>query len=660
MRFVTPGTSMALVVSCVSATSFAFEPWEHRDAGDRGFESALNGLNQSDRKAVEVGLGAYLKNEGGAARPNLWVGPSGSTASPSEARRWFTYGELISTYGDFRESIKDLRETPADKLNVIHRIIRGDFKPSNTGSDFKPLGKGKGKADGITDVDPGYLFLQSDKMISDEARAFVRLAMWNKTHFSELAVQTYQVQHNLALDRIGESVLTNNPQLFLDALHLEALGHHGLTDIFAAGHMMVDRRPNLNPLDKNQGELKDVMEFYRIATLNWDDLLKELAKQLAISMAKESLEKAKILADPNPLSIAKKLRALKKKVAPSLPLEFKVFLRGVDDGSAHIGYNHKGYQVVGFEDEEKAVAYEPSAFWQSFGDGEYFASIEGKDTTILQAKTARAVELSVRSLFRAYADLKAFAEANSKNSKRAELIKKRVVQWKASYDAFEALKVIPIYVVNPDGICPKRDHDVFDKLHYVMNGPKSKQDELAMLLTGLDELKFAQNATLGYCAKTPTRLPYYPLIKSFMERATFGYSTKVANQAKVTPHKNGGQYRSGVHACNGGLYLTGVRLDQERYLCEAGWGDGVGETTWSKADESGMRTCPRGMAMTGIFAGKKSGILCALLSDEVVSYVDENTQRAGMHACPSGSVLLGVNVDKNHLLCGKLARMKRL
>ncbi len=626
---------LATALSYVSTLSGAFEPWEHRDAGDKGFDNALKGLHPADRDLVEKGLGPYFSK--GDIKHRLWVGTSGSTASSQGAARWFSYGDLIATYGDFRETVDELQNTPENRLDVLQQITRGDFKPSSTGNDFKPLGKGKGKADGITDFDPKYISPTRKDAIGDEARTFVLLAQWNETHFSDAAVLKYQEQHNKALDLIYESVVTKSPQKFLDALHNEALGHHGFTDIFAAGHMMVDRRLMLSPLKSSRSKLDGLQVLGYLSELDPEKIVLGIAKSLLPS--KSEVVKKVLL---GPLSHVLD----KKHGVDKVALETKLFLRGLNDGSAHVGYNHKGYKVLGYENEDKLLESDPSAaFWYSFGDGEYYQSIEGKDTSSLRAKTASAVEHSVRSLFLAYADLQKFFAQNQASA----LVKVRVEHWKHSRDALDALKVLPIYVLNPDGKCAQRQHSLVETVY----GSKKLRD-----LAGLvDDAKFMTNLTLKFCSPSPNpaKLPYYPLIKAAMDLPTFEYLASGDPNIKTGVL---GQHRNGMHTCSGGHYLTGVRVDQDRYLCEPGWGAGLSETTWSKVEASGMRACPSGSAMTGLLVSKnKTTLSCAKLNNAGASYVDENTQRGGMHACPFGSVLLGINLEKNHLLCGRPARM---
>jgi hypothetical protein len=112
------------------------------------------------------------------------------------------------------------------------------------------------------------------------------------------------------------------------------------------------------------------------------------------------------------------------------------------------------------------------------------------------------------------------------------------------------------------------------------------------------------------------------------------------------------EQRNGMNTCGKGKYMTGLRADQNKYLCEPGFGVGSQEAVDLGTQSFGMHACPVGSAMTGLNIAQNK-FSCAKLDVAVEPYVDPDTQRAGMHACPHGSVLLGVRLDQNRFLCGR-------
>jgi hypothetical protein len=115
--------------------------------------------------------------------------------------------------------------------------------------------------------------------------------------------------------------------------------------------------------------------------------------------------------------------------------------------------------------------------------------------------------------------------------------------------------------------------------------------------------------------------------------------------------------RRGMHACPEGSYMSGVRVDNNEFLCAR-----RGLDTYQTSEEIvrykggyaefGMANCPRGYAMTG-FHEAKNQLLCAPLNGNA-RQIDYSTSRAGMHTCPGGGVMTGIHVGKNRLTCQKV------
>lgn len=120
-----------------------------------------------------------------------------------------------------------------------------------------------------------------------------------------------------------------------------------------------------------------------------------------------------------------------------------------------------------------------------------------------------------------------------------------------------------------------------------------------------------------------------------------------------------------VHVCPCGCFMTGVHIQDNRFLCEDGITDARGGrytpseirvnaspgAPRQRYQSHGMAACPPGTAMVGLHEGKNA-LLCAPLETTEL-FVDSYTQRLGMKACPIGTVMVGIDVGRNLLLCGR-------
>jgi hypothetical protein len=123
---------------------------------------------------------------------------------------WFAFGQLVAIYGDMRANV--------DELNDPHSrpFVTGLKAVADTGdyAHNKP-----------------------------ERKRMLELAYVNETHFSGKAVEAYVHWHDQAL----RTAATDKHRPWL-ALHYEALALHSFTDLFAVGHMMVDRERTMSLL----------------------------------------------------------------------------------------------------------------------------------------------------------------------------------------------------------------------------------------------------------------------------------------------------------------------------------------------------------------------------------------------------------------------------
>jgi hypothetical protein len=117
--------------------------------------------------------------------------------------------------------------------------------------------------------------------------------------------------------------------------------------------------------------------------------------------------------------------------------------------------------------------------------------------------------------------------------------------------------------------------------------------------------------------------------------------------------------RQGMHTCPIGLYMTGIDVGNNLFLC-ASIGGGYQqsqETVDSSSVDFGMHACPNGQVMSGFHEGRNL-LLCVPAPTSAVSgrTVDHpgdggQTVRQGMHACPIGLPMAGIHVGNNYLLC---------
>lgn len=263
----------------MSAPAIAFNPEEHKVLGDLGSEKAADAV----RKVVgtsrlikfrhrrgEVRLvvkgripnddrfkGSYVPKRGSpqeARSPVLiWVGKADRSRG-----EWFTFGDLVSLYGDFR------------------RIITCDARPKNSDCRLtdppRPRTRGynanrflKARYAAMKDLAQGWNFWD-DSFFSCQVSSvavtnrgviegrnhqgawcdeFYKIAKGNHWHFGPTALKWYVAMHRQAFLLMSKAAKARNQrdrQIYIwKALHYEGHALHSLTDLFAPGHIMVDR-----------------------------------------------------------------------------------------------------------------------------------------------------------------------------------------------------------------------------------------------------------------------------------------------------------------------------------------------------------------------------------------------------------------------------------
>ncbi len=155
---------------------------------------------------------------------------------------------------------------------------------------------------------------------------------------------------------------------------------------------------------------------------------------------------------------------------------------------------------------------------------------------------------------------------------------------------------------------------------------------------------------------------------AFGGQAVAGETVDIGTQTKMYVNFIGIERDLDIHMCRGGVFMVGVHVGENRFLCE----DRFGYMGYSYAPSDlkpnyapgrgdrysshGMAAYPPGTAMVGLHVAKNE-LLCAPLPALVVNYdliVDSHTERSGMHACQESRVMVGINVGTNQLLCGRV------
>jgi len=266
------------VLPLASNASYAFNPEEHKVLGDLGSERAAKAVRsvirapkliKFDHKPDEVRIvvrgripkkkrfkGSYVPREASqeVKKPLLiWVG-----AADRSTGEWFTFGDLVSLYGDFRRIIT----CDAKPANSDCRLMAPP-KPLTANYDAAKFTRKRYKA--MKDLAQGWNFWD-DHLFSSQASAvavtnrgviegknhrgawsdeFYKIAKGNHWHFGPTALKWYVAMHRQAFFLMSKAAATKNAddrQRFIwKAMHYEAHALHSLTDLFAPGHAMVDR-----------------------------------------------------------------------------------------------------------------------------------------------------------------------------------------------------------------------------------------------------------------------------------------------------------------------------------------------------------------------------------------------------------------------------------
>lgn len=222
---------------------------------------SLRKLILRDEKSFSVEAFYHREEELNVAHPlTVWTG----TADKNPSRgAFFTFGDLMAIYGDLRRSIPcdvydpstcSLTDDPAmfDKeRRVALRDVAAGWKVASLGQFGASLGLGAISSPAVSmgKAEHGKHLVQGFNHPEDYTAEILKLAFTNHWHFSTWAFKWWLGMHKQALllaQRAAiESVVKKNNEtaerFFYAALHYEAHGLHSLSDLFATGHMIVDR-----------------------------------------------------------------------------------------------------------------------------------------------------------------------------------------------------------------------------------------------------------------------------------------------------------------------------------------------------------------------------------------------------------------------------------
>ena len=181
-----------------------------------------------------------------AAKPLLvWVGDSSKPAGGE----YFTFGDLVAIYGDYRRDVfcktveaheqcllNDDLGSPNTAMALGHqrRFARGEVAP---------MGSAGNALQNSEYDDKPY-----DERLTWWGDEMMRIANSNDWHFSGRAMDWYVGSHLQALHYAARAAAENQPGFLWHAIHWEANGLHSLTDLFAPGHMIVDREGSVDSI----------------------------------------------------------------------------------------------------------------------------------------------------------------------------------------------------------------------------------------------------------------------------------------------------------------------------------------------------------------------------------------------------------------------------
>lgn len=393
-----------------------------------------------------------------AAHPLLlWVGKAADRVMPAETARggFFTFGDLVAMYGDLWRSMT-CSEGKTEQCGLMVDASHFDSARRAALHDFAAGWAVHSKdlvvQDAVSISDHKVHYTAGGKLKSpaekpsvnhdvDFTAQVVDLALANKNHFSGTALHTYLGLHRQALElaraaavhRAGGRAAAADAQWWV-ALHHEAHACHMLTDLFAPGHMVVEREAVANGVFAANAASEPVKQV-----ASW---------QAAVASRKSSLRGAALTPLPHP-------QLLDDAHAMSSGAKLKG-LGLIDKFGLHDQFNHGGATVVNLRQlspgghaagpwsRPHRIAAAADGSWRATGDGT-MSEYQDKSATARSNPghaewVGAAVEDSLAALVTAYERLIALQSEAAITAEAAAI---------ASSPAFyEALADVPIKARN--------------------------------------------------------------------------------------------------------------------------------------------------------------------------------------------------------------------
>ena len=349
---------------CTSAP-FAFNISEHKYAGDQGAREAFAAMEAKKPllklpwMAPPFGKTAGERWVTRPATKELALSVSGVSAFEGNdillwvgdytgyGPGWATFGDLVAMYGDHKAGVESMNGISAGDLQRLQYKAR--------------------------------------KGIDELTMNLLHLASMNSDHFSEHAVLSYRDRHKLALDYAKKAAIESDVKQLWRALHHEAYAAHALTDLFAPGHMLADRRTGAASAERFYDEVMGVSGF--------------------IEHVKAAGKLAGVAGDG----------ALARVI--------------------HDCFNNGGIQIKTLEDRREST----EVFRKSLGDGHFF---EGGNET--KADAVAAVRFSLETVLIAYSAMLEKADAAGSSAARAQAAEAFAASISPTY--YGALRKIPVTV----------------------------------------------------------------------------------------------------------------------------------------------------------------------------------------------------------------------
>jgi hypothetical protein len=276
----------------ISSPSHAFNPEEHKAVGDLGAERAVSQIRKEfpaptlfkyGHEAGEIRMvvkgdipndpkfnGSFVPREAAheVKQPLvIWVGKADRSSG-----EWFTFGDLVSLYGDFRRIIT----CDSDQENNDCRLTD---PPNPLPSNYDEKSFQSQRYGAMKDLAQGWNFWD-DHLLTSQASTvlitnrgviegentqgawsdeFYKIAKGNHWHFGPTALKWYVAMHRQAFFMMAQAAKAKSnkqrEQLVWKALHYEGHALHSLTDLFAPGHMLVDRYASTQTMLKGNHQL---------------------------------------------------------------------------------------------------------------------------------------------------------------------------------------------------------------------------------------------------------------------------------------------------------------------------------------------------------------------------------------------------------------------